>query len=93
MNTFTIIVLSVSGLLLLYGLYQLIRYKKRFWIPIIIFLFIGFLMIVLGQTVIVTGGSFADVMYTVLGVFSLIIALIIGLITLAIQSRKTAESD
>lgn len=93
MNTFTIIVLSVSGLLLLYGLYQLIRYKKRFWIPIIIFLFIGFLMIVLGQTVTVTGGSFADVMYTVLGVFSLIIALIIGLITLAIQSRKTAESD
>lgn len=93
MNTFTIIVLSVSGLLLLYGLYQLIRYKKRFWIPIIIFLFIGFLMIVLGQTVTVTGGSFADVMYTVLGVFSLIIALIIGLITLVIQSRKTAESD
>ena len=93
MNEFTIIVLSVSGLSLLYGIYQLIRFKKRYWIPIIIFLFLGFLMIVLGQTVPVTGGSFADVMYTVFGVFSLIIALIIGLITLAVQSRKNKESD
>lgn len=93
MNEFTITVLSISGLILFFGLYQLIRFKKRYWIPIVIFLFIGFLMILLGQTVSVTGGSFADVMYTVFGVFSLLIALIVGLVTWAIQSRKHKESD
>ncbi|HOI84712.1 MAG TPA: hypothetical protein PLP48_01420 [Acholeplasmataceae bacterium] len=93
MNGFTITVLSVSGLIFLFGLYQVIKLKKRFWIPTLIFILLGIVMIILGQTVTVTGGSFADVMYTVFGVFALLIALIIGIITAIIQSKRAPSGD
>jgi heme A synthase len=88
MNTFTIVFLSISVLSLSYGLFLVIKQKKRYWIPSLIFLALSILMIILGQTVTVTGGSFADVMYTVLGVFLALLAVVVMLITLFIQSRK-----
>lgn len=93
MNGFTITVLSVSSLIFLFGLYHVIKLKKHFWIPSLIFILIGVIMIVLGQTVTVTGGSFADVMYTVFGVFALLIALVIGIITAIIQSKRAPLGD
>lgn len=93
MNTFTLIVLSIASLVLIFGSYQVFRYKKRFWIPTLVFVLIGIIMIVLGQTVEVTGGSFADVMYTVFGVFALLLAIIIGIITAMIQSKRASSGD
>jgi hypothetical protein len=93
MNGFTIIVISISSLIFLFGSYQVIKFKKRFWIPSLLFVLIGIIMIVLGQTVTVTGGSFADVMYTVFGVFTLLIALVIGIITAIIQAKKAPSGD
>lgn len=93
MNNFTIVVLSISSLTLFFGIYQMFWKKKWYWIPIEILIALGIVMLVLGQTTEVTGGSFADVMYTVFGVFLLFLALIVGLIISWIQSRKNKESD
>jgi|GEM_PF-1996980 uncharacterized membrane protein len=93
MNTFTIVFLSITGLILIYGLYLIIKQKKRYWITSVLFLALGMIMIILGQTVTVTGGSFADVMYTVLGVFLSLISVIAALITLFIQSRKHKDDE
>jgi len=93
MNTFTIVFLSITGLILIYGLYLIIKQKKRYWITSVLFLALGMIMIILGQTVTATGGSFADVMYTVLGVFLSLISVIAALITLFIQSRKHKDDE
>ncbi|MDY0074465.1 MAG: hypothetical protein WC992_01035 [Acholeplasmataceae bacterium] len=88
MNPFTIVFLSVSSLIFLFGLYALFFKKKHYWIPILLPHALGIMMILLGQTVQVSGGSFADVMYTILGVLAHLIALVIGLITVVLQHRK-----
>ncbi|HAX02574.1 MAG: hypothetical protein A2Y45_01960 [Tenericutes bacterium GWC2_34_14] len=93
MNTFTIVFLSITGLILIYGLYLILKQKKRYWITSILFLALGITMVILGQTVTVTGGSFADVMYTVLGVFLTLLSVIAALITLFIQSRKQKDDE
>ncbi|RJX24101.1 MAG: hypothetical protein C4537_07210 [Acholeplasma sp.] len=93
MNPFTIIVLILSSLGLLGTLYLAIIKKKRAWFISSFFFVFGLLMIILGQTVSTTGGSFADVIYTVFGVFSLIIALISALITWAVQARKASKQN
>ncbi len=93
MNPFTIIVLILSLLGLIGTLYLVFFKKKRAWLISSLFLAFGLVMIILGQTVTTTGGSFADVIYTVFGVFSIIIALISALIIAAIQSRKANKAN
>lgn len=92
MNPFTIIVLVLTSLGLIGTLYLVFFKKKRAWLISSLFLLFGLLMIILGQTVTTTGGSFADVIYTVFGVFSIILALISSLVIGVIQARKAHKS-
>ena len=93
MNSFTIVVLLISLLGLLGTLYLVFLKKKRIWLITSLFITFAMVMIILGQTVSATGGSFADVIYTVFGVFSFIIALISALILWAVQARKAKPKN
>jgi len=87
-----LILLSVFGsLLALYLFYYLIKKNKKYYIPSLIFVIFGLVMILLSQTV-ETGGGFLDVIYMLFGVLSIFASIITGLIVIAIRaSRKNKK--
>jgi len=87
-----LILLSVFGsLLALFLFYYLIKRNKKHFIPSLIFVVFGLVMILLSQNV-DTGGGFLDLIYMLFGILSMIAGVIIALIVLALLSyRKNKE--
>jgi len=91
MDWLLILLLIFGSLLALYLFYYLIKKNKKHFIPSLLFLIFGLVLIMLSQTV-ETGGGFLDVIYMLFGILSIFSSIIIGLIVIAIQaSRKNKK--